>query len=332
MVNGYKGSIAVLYTNSVKCNKKKLAENKNWKRVHSIFSKRANKHELEVYFAHYKEYEDGKLKRAWTYRNNRWVKVKNQEIDLVYSRFARTIFLNNQKDKKAVIFKYRMAEQVSLINHPLIDEFCWDKRIVSEFFPEFTPKTFLVNTLRGLKTVLPGIKSEKIVLKPRYGTLGENVIITDKNELPEKIEKNTIVQELIDTSNGIKDLVKGWHDLRLIMANGEIDHAFIRVPKNGLFVANIALGGKKIFIKNKQIPKNVIRIAKKIDRLFKEFKPRLYSIDFLINKKQKPYIVECNSQPMIDKYAFGKYAHLNFYDRIFALMRTGIKIKIIKTI
>jgi glutathione synthase/RimK-type ligase-like ATP-grasp enzyme len=327
-----KGNIAVLFTDSISCDNKAAFSSRYWSRVHSTFSKKALEHGLRLFFAPYYEYKDGKLKRSWTYKNKKWIKVKEQEIDMIYSRFARTMFMDNKENQKAIAFKYKMAEKVTVLNHPLIDKFCWDKRIISDLFPEYTPKTFLINTTRGLRAVLPAIKSEKIVLKPRYGTLGENVIITDRNNLPEAIGKNTLVQEFIDTSAGIKDIVKGYHDLRLIIANGKIDHSHIRIPKKGLLAANVALGGKKIFIENSQIPKKAVQIAKKIDRLFKSCRPRLYSVDFLIDKNQKPYIVECNSQPMIDKYAFGKYAHLDFYDRILEVMRKGIKIKVLETL
>ena len=325
-------NIAVLFTDSISCDTKNAFSGRYWSRVHSIFSKKAEEHGLRLFFAPYNEFRDGKLDRAWIYKKNRWVKVHNQEVGLVYSRFAKTMFLGNKENPKAVSFKYRMIEKVTLLNHPLIDRFCWDKRIVSEMFPELTPKTFLINTLRGLKAVLPELKSKKIVLKPRFGTMGQNVIITDKDNLPETIEENTIVQEFIDTSEGIKGLTKGYHDLRLIIADGRIDHAHIRVPKKGLLTANVALGGKKVFIKNEQIPKKAASIARKIDRLFRDYRPRVYSIDFLMDKNQKPYIVECNSQPMIDKYAFGKYADLSFYDRLFEVMKRSIKIKILETL
>jgi glutathione synthase/RimK-type ligase-like ATP-grasp enzyme len=215
-----------------------------------------------------------------------------------------------------------------LINNPLLDEFCWDKRIIAEIFPEYTPKTFLVNTKKGLKLVLPEIRSKKVVIKPRYGTLGKGVIITSKENLPETIEKNTIVQEFVDTSDGIKGVTEGMHDMRLVMINGKIDHAHVRIPKKGSLTANIALGGKKVFIANRQIPIKAKKIAKKVDKLFKGFYPRVFSVDFLFDTKGKPYIVECNSQPMIDKYAFGKYAMLTFYDRFIESVKSGIRVKI----
>jgi len=328
MIDRNRPSIAVLFTDSAKCGSN-LPFTRRYSRVHSIFSKKADEHGLNVFFAHYKEFKDNKLKCCWYRHKGKWKLLQEQEIDIVYSRFAGSIYRDNRKNKWAEKFKYKMAEQISIINHPVIDEVCWDKKIIAEIFPEYTPKTFLVNTKKGLKLVLPEIKSDKVVIKPRYGTLGKNVVITDKNNLPDEIEKNTIVQEFIDTSKGIKGITNEVHDMRLIIINGKIDHAFIRIPKKGLLTANVALGGRKVFISKEMIPKKAIRIAKKVDKLFKKFYPRIYSVDFLFDEKGKACVVECNSQPMIDKYAFGKYADLSFYDRFLETIKQGVPMKVV---
>ena len=331
MIDNNRPSIGVLFTDSAKSDRT-VPFMRKYSRVHAVFSAKAEEHGLNVFFAHYKEYKNGKLKNCWYRHNRRWKLVKEQEIDIVYSRFAGSIYADNKKNKWAERFKYKMAEQVPMINHPMIDEFCWDKKIVAEVFPEHTPRTFLVNTMKGLKLVLPELKTEKIVIKPRYGTLGRDVIITDKDTLPEKIEKNTLVQEFIDTSSGIKNVTTGLHDMRIIIANGKVDHAYIRIPKKGLLTANVALGGAKVFIDKKIIPRKAKRIVRKVDKMFKKFYPRVYSVDFLFDKKGRCYIVECNSQPMIDKYAFGKYADLTFYNRFLETIKVSIPIKIAKTI
>lgn len=332
MIDNTKVSICVLFTDSARTDRCNPFNKKNTSRVYTILSKKAEQHGLNLFIAYHEEYKDGKLKSCWYRNKDKWKLVKDQDIDIVYSRFAGSIYKDNKRNHHKLNFKYKMAEQVTLINNPIIDEFCWDKKIVSEIFHEYTPNTFLVNTINGLKTILPELKSDKIVIKPRYGTLGHDVIITEKDKLPEKIERNTLVQEFIDTSKGIDGVIKGYHDLRVIIINGKVDHAHIRTPKKGFLAANVALGGKKIFIKNEHIPKKALFIAKKVDRLFKHIKPRMYSIDFLIDNKGRAYIVECNSQPMIDKYAFGKYADLNFYDRLFDCIKSSAKIRIINTI
>ncbi|MBD3248949.1 ATP-grasp domain-containing protein [Candidatus Woesearchaeota archaeon] len=328
MIDKNKPAIGVLFTSTAKTNRSVPFKSKSHSRVHSIFSKRAERYGLNVFYAHHKEYKNGLLKRCWYNYNGRWRLAENQMIDVVYSRFAATMYKGNKKDRAAERFKYRMAKQVSMINHPIIDDFCWDKRIVADMFPKHSPRTFVVNTERGLETVLPEIKSEKVVIKPRYGTLGKNVKIVDKKKIPKNIEKNTIVQEFIDTSEGVKGVTDGMHDMRLFMINGQLDHAHIRIPKKGSLTANVALGGKKVFINNEHIPKRAAEIAKKVDKIFCNFHPRIFSVDFLFDSNGKPYIVECNSQPMIDKYAFGKYANISFYDRVIEALKSGIRVKI----
>ena len=332
MIDNNKPSIGILFTDSAKSDGSVPFKSRKSSRAHSIFSKRVEQQGLNAFFAYYREYKDGKLKNCWYRHNERWKLANDKEIDVIYSRFAGSIYAGNKKNKLAERFKHKMAEQTTLVNHPLLDEFCWDKKIVAEMFPEFCPKTFIVNTKKGLKLVLSDIKSERVVIKPRYGTLGKEVIITDKDNLPDKIEKNTVVQEFIDTSKGIRKVTDGLHDMRLIMINGKIDHAHIRIPKKGLLTANVALGGKKIFISNWLIPRKARTMAKNIDKLFKGFYPRIYSVDFLFDGKGKPFIVECNSQPMIDKYAYGKYARIDFYDRVIQAIASGIKVKVVRTI
>ncbi len=331
MIDNKKPAVAILFTSTAKAKGTKPFKTRNSGRVWTIFSRKARKYGLNVFLAHHREYKDGKLVKCWHKENKKWKIVKDQPIDIIYSRFAGSIYRQNKVNKKALKFKLDMAKNVTMINHPILDDFCWDKRVVSETFPQYTPKTFVVNTLHGLKIVLSKIKTKKIILKPRYGTLGKKVLVVDREKLPKKIEKNTLVQEFIDTSKGIKGITKGVHDMRVIMINGKIDHIHVRTPKDGLLKANVALGGSKKFVDKKKVPRKAKIISKKVDKLFKGLYPRVFSVDFLFNEKGMPYIVECNSQPMIDKYAFGKYADPSFYDRLLETIRISIPVKVVES-
>lgn len=325
------GNIAILFTDIGHTDSDKPLDKLSTRKNHIAFARNATKLGLQVFFANHKYYNNCRLKSAWYYDKG-WKKAFNQEIDIVYSRFAGSIYKNNRKNKIAEKFKYKMANEIPMLNHPAIDEFCWDKSIISDLFPQFTPETHLVNTKKGLKIALSSLKSNKYVFKPRYGTLGRDVLILDKNQLPKTVEKNSLVQEFIDTSRGIKGITNQIHDLRVIIANGKIDHAFVRVPKKNVLVANVALGAKKIFVNPKILPMKAKKIVKTIDSLFTHFEPRLYSVDFIFDKKGNPFVVECNSQPMINKYAYGKYADPEFYTRICKVLKSAIRIKIVQTI
>jgi glutathione synthase/RimK-type ligase-like ATP-grasp enzyme len=324
-----KPSIGVLFTDAAKWFKDYPFKKEDNRLCYSIFAERAEKNGVKIFFAYYKEYrKSGFLRRAWEFDKGCWKKVSNRDIDLVYSRFNAAEFKKNRKVSDVEKLKQAMAEDVSLINHPHLEEFCWDKRIVAEVFPEYCPKTFLVNTLSGLKTVLPKIKSNMIVLKPRYGTLGKAVKIIPKDKLPSKILRNTIVQEFIDSSKGIKGITNKIHDLRIIVANGKVDHCHVRTPKKGMLAANMALGGKKSFVRKELLSKSAKNIVSQVDKVLSNYYPRLYSIDLIFNRYNRPYIVECNSSPIIVRYAAGKYKRLSFYDTMFKTMLSGVKLKV----
>ena len=289
-------NIAILFTKGADFKTEKPFKSDKLNKAYGLFARKAKKFGLNVFIANYASYRNAVLKQAWNYSRG-WKKAKEVEVEFVYSRFNRAVYNNHSKNKKAEKLKYQIINEIEMLNHPELEEFCWDKTLIKEFFPEHCPKTFLISSRRGLKSVLPELKTEKIILKPRYGTLGSEIVISDKKNFPKKIQKNTIVQEFIDSSHGIKGLVRGIHDLRLIIINGKLDHEHIRVPKNGNLLANMSKGGKKIFIKNSRIPKKALIIAKKVDKLLSNYYPRIYSIDFIFDKKQKPY----NMASMIKK-------------------------------
>lgn len=321
-------SIAVLFTWGIDYSSSAPFPVDELNKSYEVFSKRAKKFGLRVYYANYDSYHmNSFLKQAW-YFDKKWKTAKNVEIDFVYNRFNRAVYKGHKKEHNAEIVKYEIIKNVGMLNHPELEEFCWDKILVKEYFPEYCPKTFLVNSIKGLKTVVSEIKSKKIILKPRYGTLGLGVIVADKNHLPEKIRRNTVVQEFIDSSHGIKGLARGMHDLRIIVINGKIDHCHIRTPGKGLLVANVARGGTKRFIQNSRIPEKAVSIVREIDSVLSRFYPRIYSIDLIFDKNQNPYIVECNSAPVIRRYAFGKYKMPSFFDRILSAIKSGIKVKV----
>ena len=323
----YIGNVAILFTNTAFTHQDKPFDRFSTSKNHISFTKIANSLGLRILFADHKQYSKGMLKESWHYDKG-WKIISNQEIDIVYSRFAASMYPKNKKSKLAERFKYNMADEVPVLNHPLLDEFCWDKSIISDLFPQYTPESHLVNTKCGLKRILATMDCEKYILKPRYGTLGKDIFIFDKGELPEKVEMNTLVQEFIDTSKGIKGITNKVHDLRIIVINGKIDHAFVRTPKNGMLTANVSLGAKKEFVNKKKLPQSVRKIVREVDSFMEHFTPRMYSIDFMFDPKQKPYICECNSQPMINKYAYGKYADPEFYVRICKLLKSSIRLKI----
>ena len=67
--------------------------------------------------------------------------------------------------------------------------------------------------------------------------------------------------------------------------------------KKGILTSNISTGGKAVFIHKDQVPKQVLKEVKMVDSKLKHYKPRLYAMDFVIDKNNKVWMIEMNSKP-----------------------------------
>jgi len=72
--------------------------------------------------------------------------------------------------------------------------------------------------------------------------------------------------------------------------------AEIRKAKKGL-VSNLSRGGKDIVVDLKKVPDEVKKIVKKVDSKLKRYRPRIYTVDFIFDKNNKPWLMELNSKP-----------------------------------
>jgi len=257
-----------------------------------LFQKIAEKKGFNCIIGIIKDYEKGKFKTAYKYDGSKFIKLIDQKVDVFFDR----AWNSPKRDK----IKKKLQKEIPLFNNPILNIICWDKYLCSKKFGKFMPKTYLINDLKELRKAVKKIKTEKIVIKPNRGIMGNDVVIRKKDNLPESIPKNMIVQDFIDASDGIKKLgIKGVHDLRIVTLSGKIDHAYVRKPRHGL-ITNIAQGGYVYHVKKEKIPQECIKIVGQIDKKMKKYGPRLYTVDFMFNKQQKPIVTELESTPVID--------------------------------
>ena len=227
--------------------------------------------------------------RAWVY-DKAWKKIFNQRFDLVLYRGKNATF--HYVD--AILNKYNLP----VINHPKIETLCDDKLYTSLVFPEIMPTTFLINNHYESLNALYFIKTNKVVLKPRFGSDGKGVLIMDKSRLRNGIPRDTLIQEFVDSSHGYRKLgVKGYHDIRVIIINGKINHCYVRVPPPGSLLSNASRGGKKYYFPNEKLPASIQKIVRYIDQKLKDFPVRTYSADFMFDENKKPWLIEMNSKP-----------------------------------
>jgi len=128
---------------------------------------------------------------------------------------------------------------------------------------------------------------------------GKGIVI----DSPEKLSTITLeegveycLQEFIDTSKGIPGIVRGYHDLRIIIVDGEIVLCHVRTPKEGSLLANVAQGGSIREVPLEIIPSNILRrVADTQAHIDQRFDFPLYSIDFGI-QNAIPFVFELNDQ------------------------------------
>lgn len=231
------------------------------------------------------------FKKALFFRKGEWIWLPNIKPDLVYDRSLWKIRKGWQATRKII------AKEFSFINDLKLNKLLTNKWLTYNKFKEFSPKTVLISGKKELKKI-KGLDTELVILKPLFGSRGVGIKIFPKKEIG-KIEFPCVAQNLISTTKGISGLVKGPHDLRVIMADEKIIHSFLRMPRKGMLIANLAQGGTLKLVSEKKLPASVKIIIKSVSNKLKKYPKKLYSIDFIIDNNQKPWIIELNSRPSL---------------------------------
>lgn len=187
-----------------------------------------------------------------------------------------------------------------VLNNFDFKKLCADKMLTYDFIGEFMPESFSVNNIEDFILGLKNFKEDELVVfKPVAEFGGAGIIIGKPAELKKcKFEKNKkyLLQKFVETSSGVEGIVGDRHDVRIIIANGEMVLAHVRVPKKGSLLANVAQGGSIKEIALEKIPLQIIEIVKKVqEKIDTKFDKPLYSIDFGVSGN-KPYIFELNDQ------------------------------------
>jgi glutathione synthase len=173
-----------------------------------------------------------------------------------------------------------------------------DKFVTSLVFPEWSKKNYLVRSKEEILNISSKIKSSKIVIKPLSDSGGNGVFILNKRELLKfKPKGENIMQDFIDSSKGVPGIKSGTHDLRLVFVNEKIIYTYIREPKKGSYLANLAQGGKLTIVPIKNLPKTLTPIIDRVKVVFDSFPHKIFALDFMFDEKGRPWIVELNSMP-----------------------------------
>ncbi len=268
--------------------------NKDYQYSYEHFYSLCQENGIQMYRASYQWYDHKNhfFKYAWIYtgKGGGWKRVENIRPDLIYDK---------TKARMEVCYKKSlMAEHYPFVNDLHFTRLIDDKFITSKFFSEWSKESFVVRNNSELQKTLPRIKTSLVVIKPISESGGKGIHIVSRKDAKKIIlDSEHIVQEFIDSSRGVPSIGGSTHDLRLVFINERIIYAYIREPKNGALLANLAQGGNLKIVPNRLIPAAVSPIVQRAHKLFRSFLPRVYTIDIMFDRGGKPWVVELNSMP-----------------------------------
>ena len=134
-----------------------------------------------------------------------------------------------------------IKDQTLILNDPTEIRNSPEKILVT-YFPDLAPETLITSDKNAIKDFYN--KHKNVILKPLYGNGGEQIFHIDENGLNINalLEMfDTVYKEPIIAQKYIPEVRKG--DKRIILIDGEIAGAFVRVPVKGETRANLDAGG-----------------------------------------------------------------------------------------
>lgn len=249
---------------------------------------------------------------ATFFENGKWQEKNNVKPDIIYDKSTFNV------NKSLLDLRDDIRKRNRFVNELKFSELLTDKWETYKTFIEFSPRTVLIEKTADKKKIQT-LKSEKVILKPRFGAKGNGIIVCLKKEI-DSVETSYIAQEFIETKSGISGIVSGPHDLRIMLKNEKPFHAFVRIPAPGKEVSNAAAGGKVVYVPLEKIPESAWSIVENVCRKLKRFKNKLFTIDLIFDDGGKPWILELNSHPgmtLEDAEVVNKEAYYNAFVEFF---------------
>jgi glutathione synthase/RimK-type ligase-like ATP-grasp enzyme len=246
----------------------------------------------EVYVLTRKTYKgDGIFAGVWKFNGEEvFTRIETPiKIDLVFD------WVGN------LYFPPKKPDSLKVVNSREFKELTCDKWAAYQKLGEYMPETIWVGEFENTAKYIDRISTDLIVLKPFNGLRGKGIFIGPKEELkdfkPDEPDRKYILQEFVDTSNGVEGITPGKHDLRVVVVNGQVVWCHIRVPKEGTFLANAAQGGNLTEIDYSRVPSSIKNIVEKVAKNFyNDYDNPIFSLDFGIGKDGVPLIFEINDQ------------------------------------
>lgn len=280
-----KKKIGVIWGDAISWGEKPFGkdyQNRDYREYSEIASSKG----VELFYAHYNWYKNGALEKAFIWNGNEWEKVENVELNGAFDKFP---YSEETED-----LKKNINEDLPVVNDFELEKFCKDKLRSAEEFPELFPDTASMEFLDNMLE-----EHGKVVVKPRFGHGGQDIhIVESEEELEPEDGVEYIVQEFVEASEIPLPGVTGQqHDLRIVFVDNEPIYTYVRVPEDEDEASNVAKDGSITYIELEDVPEEVLESAREVSERLEGYRPCLFSVDFIISKEGRPYILELNSKP-----------------------------------
>lgn len=223
-----------------------------------------------------------KFKNVLIFSENEQFNLSNEEIV-----FDRILDLSSDSG-------FPDSTATKVINTMQFKSIAADKLQTYLLLKDFSPYSELL----GKQINLSRFSGDKVVVKPRRGFGGKEIVVLEKDQLQaNQFEENEfLAQELVSSEYGIEGIVTGKHDLRLCIADNNVIWAHVRKPKEGAFLANMAQGGTQMEIDFEILPQNIKNFSENILTILNStFGSFFGSID-LANTEKGPILYEINNR------------------------------------
>jgi len=256
----------------------------------------------------------GKVSAYWIFNGSRWEKY----VDEAFARVVFNKFTPINKIEEKYFNTLFSKKNIIPFTNPLLLNLFRDKYNTYKKFKNVAIPTALIGDFKEQNFENAKVKLEKLmtknkfiddftsdfVIKDRFGAGGFQVIkvlsstsfqdVNDKLKIEKKDTGITkyILQPFVKCDKG---LVIGEHhgtiDARVIILNGKLIQSFIRVAKKGDFRANLHQGGKSFTLTFSDIPKDVLKMALRINKQV-NIPHALYSLDFMKSNNGNVFLLK----------------------------------------
>lgn len=259
---------------------------------------------IDLYIAHFANLLSGARILAWKQESNQW-KCGIQPLGTFAISYA------DLPQNFPVANALRLAlldHRIPIVNPLALSDLCTDKLASYELLPQYFAPTFKLEeaTLYQHLINIPyhsDLSTAQLILKPRYGERGKGIKVINLQDLEQYRSRKPVdylVQPIINTETGIPALgIKGRHDLRILIHNGQIVQVYARIPPAEQLISNTSYGGQIHYFEVAALPQRIRQFVLGVDQHFTHYTPRFYSIDIGVSPTGRIWIFEFNTMPGI---------------------------------